>query len=420
MRFRIGLHAAAAVFVLWAPRLARGQAAESASSLVYPIYASQPDAPFNDLAQGLLARAAERAHLLPLETIDISRPPPPQVASAVKLGKERGRKLQFDAALQPLDQASSAVAGGGGAGLSTDELSDLFLFRGMATARADWKPERSVGPDTQARAYADYLRAVTLTPTRALNPRETPPQVMEDWARALAEVHARPQGAVTVRGPADATVSFDGAPAVTVGGAGAIFKDVVYGEHLIRVAQVGYAPWGAAVVLDRPSLEVPIPARPVLVLDNQEAGAHARRMGPRYAIVGEVMIGAPSLQMELRLIDVTGIKHEATVVPIAAEPGTIDAAIGHLVEQARRIEHLGVGPSQAGATEESPPPPPPPPPTAAAPAATSSLLAAPAPRSPRFGDDPAEWTRHHWPLVIAVGSLVVTSLAFSIAVAANR
>src|SRR5438270_747032 len=87
--------------------------------------------------------------------------------------------------------------------------------------------------------WSPGVRAVTLTPTRALNPRETPPQVMEDWARALAEVHARAHGAVIVRGPADATVSFDGAPAITVG-SGATFKDVVYGEHLVHVQQVGY------------------------------------------------------------------------------------------------------------------------------------------------------------------------------------
>src|SRR5712671_661372 len=127
--------------------------------LVYPIYASQPDAPFNDLAQGLLARAAERQHLLPVETIDITRPRLPPAAEAVKLAKERVRKLSFDSAVHPLNEAASAVVDTGGAGLSTDELSDLFLYRGMAIARADWKPERSASQVAQGRAYADYVRA---------------------------------------------------------------------------------------------------------------------------------------------------------------------------------------------------------------------------------------------------------------------
>jgi hypothetical protein len=401
------------------------QAADAAAPIVYSIYAHQPDAPFNELASRLLSGAAQHAHLLPMETIDIAAPPAPakQAVEAIALAKDRVRKLRFDEAVHPLNEAADTVVATGGAGVSTDLLSDLYLYRGMTIARADWKPERSVDQATQARAYADYVRAVILTPTRALNPRETPPQVMDDWARALADVHGRARGVLTVRGPADATVAFDGGAALSIGGGGAIFKDVVYGEHLVHVEQVGYAPWGAVVALDRPAQEVAVPSRPSLVIDDQVAGAHARRMGARYALVGEVQLGAPSLQLEIRLIDATGIKHDAAVVPLPVEAGTVDATVLRLCEEARHIDHLGLGPSSgndapaggaaAASTAINEPLAPPRP---GAPVLVAPLPAA----SPRLADDPAGWARHHWPLVIAVGGVLTTALVLSIAVAANR
>jgi hypothetical protein len=405
----------------------RARAADAPAPIVYSIYAHQPDAPFNELASRLFSAATQHAHLLPMETIDIAAPPAQagQAVEAIALAKDRVRKLRFDDAVHPLNEAANTVVAGGGAGISTALLSDLYLYRGMTIARADWKPERSVDQATQARAYADYVRAVILTPTRALNPRETPPQVMDDWARALADVHGRARGVLTVRGPADATVAFDGGAALSIGGGGAIFKDVVYGEHLVHVEQVGYAPWGAVVALDRPAQELAVPSRPPLVIDDQVAGAHARRMGARFALVGEVQLGAPSLQLEIRLIDATGIKHDAAVVPLPVEAGTVDATVLRLCEEARHIDHLGLGPSggndapaagasPASATNAINEPLAPPRPGA-------PVLVAPLPSpSPRLGDDPAGWARHHWPLVIAVGGVLTTALVLSIAVAANR
>jgi hypothetical protein len=149
-------------------------------------------------------------------------------------------------------------------------------------------------------------------------------------------------------------------------------------------------------------------------------------MGARFALVGEVQLGAPSLQLEIRLIDITGIKHDATTVPLPAEAGTVDAAVLRLTEEARHVDHLGLGPS---AGNESPS-------STAVPSSAVGVGAEPLPTprpngpvlvtlpppapSPRLADDPAGWARHHWPLVIAVGSIVTTALVLSISVAANR
>src|SRR6266478_9488166 len=102
-------------------------AADGSSAGVYPIYAHQPNAPFNDIAQRTLARAAERRHLPPLEVIDIDEPTAPRLAEPLKLAKDKVRKLDFAQALRPLEEAGAVVAATGGAGLSTDELSDLYL-----------------------------------------------------------------------------------------------------------------------------------------------------------------------------------------------------------------------------------------------------------------------------------------------------
>ncbi|HXI58164.1 MAG TPA: hypothetical protein VNO55_18990 [Polyangia bacterium] len=391
-------------------------AADEVPAGVYPIYAHQPNAPFNDLAQRTLAGAAKRRRLSPLEVIDIDAPPVPRVAEPIKLAKDQVRKLAFEQALRPLEDAAAIVAATGGAGLSTAELSDLYLFRGMTVARADWKPARSTDAVTQARAYADYLRAATLTPTRALNPRETPPPVMDDWQRALDEVRARPRGVLTVRGPADATIAFDGDAAAPLG-AGATYQNVVYGEHLVHVEEVGYPPWGTVVKVDRPAQEVIVPARPALVLDDQVAAAHARRMGARFALVGEVKLGTPPpLQLQLRLVDATGLTHDTAMVPLPAEPGTIDAAVMRLDDEAVRIEHLGLaptvgveGPPGAGPSPESPAVPPPP-----------LLAPAPATQPGSAREDWSGWAHQHWPALVGLGALITATLILGVAASGSR
>ena len=128
-------------------------------------------------------------------------------------------------------------------------------------------------------------------------------------------------------------------------------------------------------------------------------------MGAKFALVTELKLGEGAPQLELRLVDSTGIRHDATRFPLAAEPGTFDAAVMRLDEEARRIDRLGLAPG--GATE---PPP----------AATPALGAAPPPpRHASFRDDPGGWAREHWPLVTAVGVMVGATLALSLAVATD-
>lgn len=382
------------------PAAANGEPA----SIVHPIYAQMPEAPQNDVGQRELTRAAARYKLLPVEVVDIEQPPPPPTGAVIKAGVDLVKKLAFDDARKQLDAADETVSKTGGAGLTTAELSDLYLARAMATARADWKPERSVDEATRVRAYEDYVRAATLTPERILKPHDYPPQTMEDWTRAVAEISQRPQGTLTVTGSSKALITFDGKPPLSARG-GVSFKSP-YGQHFVAVEEAGRARWGSTVLVNSASTEVPIPARAALTLDDAVAAAHARRMGAKFALVAELRLGEGPSELQLRLVDVTGIRHDATVVPLTGEPGAIDAATMRLDEEARRIEHLGLAPG----TSLDPTPP------GEAAAAPPLLISPPPAPRPTLHDNPSAWARAHWPLLTAVGALVGASLVLGLTV----
>jgi len=373
-------------------------------SIVHPIYAHMPDAAQNDRARADLTSAAGHYHLKPVEIVDIEGPPPPTTPASLKEGMRLVQKLAFDDALKVLDTAATEAAATGGAGLSTEELSDLYFNRGMAIAKADWKPQRSVDEATRARAFQDYVRAAMLTPGRELNTRDTPPQVLEDWPKAVAEIKSRPRGSLVVRAGPAALVTIDGGTPVPGSAEGAAFKDLPYGEHFLHIDEAGRAPWGTVLTVNEPAANVSVPARAALTLDDSVAASHAKRMGAKFALVTELRLGEGDPQVELRLVDTTGVRHDATRVALGAEAGSLDAAVMRLDEEARRIERMGLAPGGAPPAPVAPP-----------------LLATPAP-PPRasFRDDPAAWARDHWPLVTAVGVMVGAALVLSLTVALDN
>src|SRR5262249_30264802 len=152
--------------------------------------------------------AAGRYKLRPVEVVDVPAPPPPRGPDLIKIGIINTLKLSFADALRDLDAAAAEAASGGGAGLATEQPSDLYLYRAMATARVAGKATAAAPPtEARTRAAADYLRAATMTPGRTLNPRELPPQAVADFERAAADVRQKPRGTLVVTGSADAQVA---------------------------------------------------------------------------------------------------------------------------------------------------------------------------------------------------------------------
>jgi hypothetical protein len=307
-----------------------------------------------------------------------------------------------------LDTAAAEVAATGGAGLSTDQLSDLYLHRAMAIARADWNATAASPPtDARTRAYEDYLRAATMTPGRTLNPRELPPQAVADFERAAEEVRKRGRGTLVVKGSANAEVALDGGALTPVAG-GVTFRDLAYGEHLIHVEEIGRVPWGTTVVFDAPSRDLEIPSRAALALEDATAATHARRMGARFALVAEPK-GGPGAPIALRLIDEAGMQRDAALVKGGAEPGLLDAAVMRLDEQARRIAQVPPGdapapPTVMTATGDLAPP----------------VLLSPVRTKARFNDDPLAWARDRWPLLTASGVLILSAFVLVAAVSSDR
>ncbi len=402
-----------ALFFAFLPALlaAPARAADADAPLVHPIYAQLPDLPENEVTKRSFAAAAQRYKLSPLEVIDIPPAAAPKAREKLNDAIPKVLKLAFDEALPELEAAAAEVAATGGAGLSTSELGDLFLYKAFATARADWKaiptPELEAVNPARARAFADYLRAATLAPGRMLNRRELPPQVVADFARAVEMMRGQPRGTLIIRGDADAQISVDGAPPEKLAG-GATYRDLPYGEHLVAVDELGRAPWGAQLTLAGATLEKTVPERPALSLPDATAADHARRMGARFALVAERKPG-PGARVELRLVDLSGAKRDAALISTTGdEKGSIDAAVMRLDEQARQIRQLEI----AGG---APVPTPVVAPAPADGAGAAPMLVAPPRAKATLESDPLAWARDRWPLLTAVGVVITSAIVLGFA-----
>jgi hypothetical protein len=397
--------------------LTRGRAASAGETpLVHPIFAHLPDAPEDGNARQAFTAATDRYQLRPVEIVDVAAPPAARAPDATHLGILHAQQLAFTDALRELDLAAGEVATTGGAGLTSAELGDLYLFRAMATAHADWNAAVAAPPTPErTRAYADYLRAATMTPDRTLNPHDLPPQVVADFQRALDEIRHRPRGTLIVKGSADAQIALDGGPLMSLKG-GLTVRDLAYGEHLIRAEELGFVPWGALIPLNQPSFDLTLPARTTLALDDATAAAHARRMGARFALVAQPK-GGPGTAVEVRLVDArTGVLRDAALIPGSPEGGQLDAAVMRLDEEARRV---ALEEQTAAGARGAPAPPPPAPAPAPVAMGPLQLLSQP-PAKARFRDDPPAWARDHWPLLTAIGAVALTAIVLGATVSGDR
>ncbi|HVZ74348.1 MAG TPA: hypothetical protein VHJ20_18335 [Polyangia bacterium] len=383
--------------------------AEDAPSLVHPIYAQLPDLPENEVTRRAFAAAATRYKIAPLEVIDIEGAKPPTAPKTLKATIAKALKLSFSEALGDLDTDLAEISDLGGAGLTTAELSDVYLFHAMATARADWNavvpPEMAAFNPARARAFPDYVRAAMLTPDRTLDAHTFPPQVVADFARGLDVARALPRVTLVIHGDADAMISVDGAPPLPVNG-GLTIKDLPEGDHFVSVTELGRAPWGSTLTIANGTYELTIPDRAAVGLSDAVAAAHARRMGARFALVGERKPGAGS-RLEVRLVDLSGTRRDGVIISATEdEHGAVDAAVMRLDEQARQIQQLEIAGTLTPAAPVDA--------TGAPDATAPTLLAPPRPRA-TFHDDPAAWARDRWPLLTAIGVVAASAVVLGLA-----
>jgi hypothetical protein len=380
----------------------QARAAEAPAATIHPIFAAVPDLPRGDEAQTRFAAAVAGAKLGPVEVIDPPGPAAPRAAELLRTGVAALEAKRFAEAQAALDGAVAEALSTGGAGLETAALADLFLHQGMAAQNADWKdlprPLTEIAPP---KAKEAYLRAAVLAPTRVLVPRQFPPIAVQSWGLAVAEVARHPRGSILVRASSSALISIDAGP-LRPGLVPA--ADLCYGEHYIRVEDLGRRPWAAVVPLAMPLLEIDAPESPALTLDDAEAAAHARRQGALFALVAELGPARPA-RLELRLVEAaTGRRRDATTLAFPGDGAALVAAVMKLDQQARqarfgeehgvpaeprRLEDLAIAPVPSAATVER------------------SGLA----------EDPAAWARARWPLLTAIGVAAGTALLLGVMVA---
>ena len=212
-------------------------------------------------AQAAHDRAADRARAGQRAWLDLSppSPPAPTVSARLRGAIDAYNELRWDAALAALAAAITEIERTGGAGATTAELSDAFLFRGLVhTQRGD-----------ATAAWEDLIRAATLAPARTLDPARFPTRAVEAFERARQAVTALPRAALTVDAP--------GCAAWIDGGAAAA-SQVPHGEHLVRVACPGRAPWGARVVVAGATAVTPA-LEPTAPPDDAALAALARDRG---------------------------------------------------------------------------------------------------------------------------------------------
>ena len=109
-------------------------------------------------------------------------------------------RFRFAEALAKLDELARLADARGGGDLDPRQLSEIYLYRGLA--RLELGPAEA--------AWDDLVRAARLDPTRVIDPARFPPRVVAAYRRAVAEVAQLPRAELEVTRPTARVVRFDG------------------------------------------------------------------------------------------------------------------------------------------------------------------------------------------------------------------
>ena len=250
-----------------------------------------------------LEAAAREAGAAVIDRSPVARAPF-QTAGLVRRGITAYDALQLGDAARLLDEARAEVDRSGGAEVTQIELSDLFLYRGLV--------KHQQGDATAA--WDELVIAMTVAPTRALDPARFPPRVAAELERVRTTLAARPKVNLAVDAPAGCVVSIDGV------GSGGVATPRLVGAHFANVRCPDRAPWGAhidliadATLTARNPVLVP-PSRAELLIQARTAGARAFVVVEVIGTVGTArLVGLDGRERDRRTANVT-----RTLEPLAA------------------------------------------------------------------------------------------------------
>jgi hypothetical protein len=298
------------------------------------------DAPARGAAshQAVLPPLDRAARARATAVVDLS--PAPEVAAEAKQHLERSIKayhaFEYPAALEHLRQGLADAEKNGAHGLDSRELGDLYLYRALTRTQLG---------DPEA-AWADFVQAAVIDPTRKLDAMQFPPRTVEAFERATNAVREDGAAEVVIQAPPSCRVLVDGrsqparAPI-------ALYR----GEHFFRIECSGRLPWIARRLVTEPvelSPRFPAPARP----SREEVLAEARRRAAPAVLWARVVDGRGGATLTMRLIDAESGTTRGSVV-IAARPerdAAITEAASALLASGETAGELIAVPSRPAAT----------------------------------------------------------------------
>lgn len=230
--------------------------------------------------------------------IDRSPRPRPKLetSATIRRGIAAYDALQLAEAATLLGEAKAEVDRTGAAEVTQTELSDLFLYRALlATQQGD-----------PTAAWDELIIAVTVAPSRVLDPARFPPRVGADLERVRAALEARAKATLVVDAPPGCAVSIDGAPVSAP-------VPRLVGAHWASVICTAYAPWGTRLEL---TSDATVVARntPMAPPTSDDLLIQARTAGARAFVAIEVSAGLATA----RLVGADGRERDRRTVTLGA------------------------------------------------------------------------------------------------------
>jgi hypothetical protein len=366
-----------------------------AQSTIYPLWAQIPDVAENIAAQDRFTRALRLRGIKAPKPVLIEPSPSPRTPELYRMAIAASPFDPPDRTLKAYHAAVTEALLHGGAGLTRDEIVNLFFGQAAAILRASSTPTTNA---TQKNSLQDAkracLRAVVFGLDHIPTSQSDNPLLRELSAQAITEVQSRPRADISIHARQTASVFIDGQiypfPAQA--------RNLPYGEHLIHVEEPGFAPWSLLVIVSEPNFQVDPPRNLLLRFPASEAAQIARSQNAAFALLAQLRLGE-QVAIDLSLINAgTGEIRASVSVPAGGEEDSLIAAILRLDEEASHAL-LQVNQSENKIFPLN-----------------ASLPPTKTPTPPSFQENPTGWARTHWPLLTAIGTAVGGAIVLGILV----
>jgi hypothetical protein len=248
----------------------RAAAADPTPKGVY--WQPQGAAAVGDAARAAFVRVLA-ARGITVETLSGAPPVTPSPAPALAAALADFAAFHFADAQAKLTELQRVVEASGGGDLDARQLSELYLYRGLARVE--------LGQADQA--WDDFVRAARLDATRVLDAAQFPPRVVASYRRAVADAALVPRAELALELPDGAEVRLDGRAAPASG-------SVALGAHLLRVEAPGFLPWAGSITVTSAQERFHPPLQPLEppAVGELAAAAHA---GPTPLVIGVLARG---------------------------------------------------------------------------------------------------------------------------------